>query len=47
MIHNVCAECLITMEDIATDYQSNDTVTPNHPVVTSGIHQQMSQPDGN
>ena len=46
MIHNACADCLITMEDVATENQSNDTVTPNHPVVTSSVHQQMSQAEG-
>ena len=47
MIHNVCTECLITMEEVATDYQANDTVTSNHLVATNSVHQQISQPEGN
>ena len=47
MIHNVCTECLIIMEEVATDNQAIDTVIPNHPVVTSSVHQQMSQSEGN
>ena len=50
MIHNVCTECLISMEEVATDNQPNDTVIPNHPLVTtqltSSVHEEMSQPEG-
>ena len=50
MIHNVCTECLISMEEVATDNQPNDTVMPNHPLVatqlTSSVHQEISQPEG-
>ena len=42
----VHTECLITMEEVATDNQANDTVTPYHPVVTSSAHQEVSQPEG-
>ena len=50
MIHNVCTECLISMEEVATDNQPNVIVIPNHPLVTtpltSSVHQEMSQPEG-
>ena len=46
MIHNVCTECLISMEEVATDNQASDTVTQNHRLVTSNIQQQISQPEG-
>ena len=34
------------MEEVATDNQPNDTFIPNHPLVTSSVQQQMSQPEG-
>ena len=46
MIHNVCTECLISMKEVATDNQASDTVTPNHPLVTGSVDQQMSRPEG-